>query len=159
MKYRKYCCDASRLTYENYYKNQVGTGMPIFIGSRNQRGHGLGSVLSGLFRSAAPILKKGLSTLGKSALKTGISIAGDVLEGKNAKESARLRASQGIKNLAREVGFISSDKAPLSEDYDVRVNKKRKFIKNNSNSTSSNSRGGVHKVKKLSRHKVGDALD
>lgn len=96
---RQYCCDASQKAYENYYMNQMGSGLPVFIGSKGQRGHGLGSMLSGLFRSAMPIVKKGLSTIGKSALKTGLSIAGDVLEGKNAGEAARSRVAHSIKNF------------------------------------------------------------
>ena len=96
---RKYCCDASRLAYENYYLNQVGNGMPIFVGSRGQRGHGIGNILGGLFKSAAPILKKGLQT----AAKSGLALVGDVLEGKNAAAAARARAAQGIKQ------FVSDD--------------------------------------------------
>ena len=41
---KPYCCDASCHMYENYYSRQVGGQMPVFIGSRQQRGHGLGSV-------------------------------------------------------------------------------------------------------------------
>ena len=42
--------------YEEYYK-QIGHGFPVYIGS--MRGSGVGSVLSGLFRAAIPLLKKG----------------------------------------------------------------------------------------------------
>ena len=56
---------------------------------RGQKGHGLGSMLSGLFRSAVPMLKRGLATFGKHALKTGLEIADDVAAGKSFKDSAR----------------------------------------------------------------------
>lgn len=115
MRVKEYCCDASRLAYRNYYVNQVGSGtsgIPIYVGSRHQRGHGLGNILSSLFKSAAPVLKRGLTSLGKSALQTGISIAGDVLSGKDAKESAKSRAVEGIKSLAREAGIISNERRP-----------------------------------------------
>ena len=49
---RQFCCDASRFAYEDYYLKQSGSGMPVFQGVRMQRGHGLGSILSGFFRSA-----------------------------------------------------------------------------------------------------------
>jgi hypothetical protein len=88
---RKFCCDASRAMYEDYYLRQSGNGLPVFQGSRGQRGHGLGSMLSGLFRSAVPMIKRGLATFGKHALKTGLEIAGDVTEGKSFKDSARER--------------------------------------------------------------------
>ena len=85
---------------------QSGSGLPVFQGSRGQRGHGIGSVLSGLFRSAVPMLKRGLATFGKHALKTGLEIAGDVAEGKSFKDLARERVVftilSGIKRFAEE---------------------------------------------------------
>ena len=59
MRRKRYCCDASRQMYEDYYTGQVGGNMPVFRGSRHQRGHGLGSVIGGLFRRVVlPFLKK-----------------------------------------------------------------------------------------------------
>ncbi len=46
---RKFCCEASRGMYEDYYLRQSGDGLPVFHGSRGQRGHGIGSVLGGFF--------------------------------------------------------------------------------------------------------------
>jgi hypothetical protein len=91
--------------YEDYYMKQSGTGMPVFIGSRNQRGHGIGSVLSGLFRSAAPMLKRGLATFGKHALKTGTQILSDVVDGQSLGESAKRRIKQGIKEFISPSSF------------------------------------------------------
>ncbi len=51
-----------------------------FKRSRGQRGHGFGSVLSGLFRSVMPMLKR----IGKQALTTGAYIASDMLGGKKS---------------------------------------------------------------------------
>lgn len=59
----KYCCDQK--SYEDYYLNQAGNGIPGFHGTRYQRGAGLGSLLTGLLRQAAPLLKKGAIALGK----------------------------------------------------------------------------------------------
>ena len=69
--------------------------MPVFVGARIQRGHGLGSIFGGLFRSVLPLLKSLGMTVGKQALRTGAQMAGDVLGGQNIKESAksRLRAA------------------------------------------------------------------
>ena len=107
---RKFCCEASRSMYEDYYIQQSGSGMPVFQGSRSQRGHGIGSVLSGLFRSAVPMLKRGLATFGKHALKTGLDIAEDVVSGnKSLKDSARDRIVPtilpGIKRFAEQEIF------------------------------------------------------
>ena len=61
----KYCCDERKKDYENYYLKQAGEGLPGFHGTKYQRGNGLGSILTGLFRVAAPLLKKGAISLGK----------------------------------------------------------------------------------------------
>lgn len=160
---QEYCCDASRLAYQRYYMGQVGSGQSgIFIGSKNQKGHGFGSMLSGLFRSAAPILKKGLASFGKSALSTGLSIATDVLDGRNARESARQRVSEGIKNMTRETGLVNSGEQPEeadAEEYEEEEEGKR---------STQRRRPGVHRLKRkrqvgggchFVKRRKGDILD
>ena len=93
-----FCCDASKGMWVDYYSNQAGRGMPVFVGTRGQRGHGLGSMLAGLFRRAVPMLKRGLSIFGKQALKTGLNVANDVVDGQNWKESARNRVPVGLRD-------------------------------------------------------------
>ena len=101
MKKKQFCCDASKHMYETYYADQSGgNGMPYFAGSRGQRGHGLGSLLGGLFRSAMPMIKRGLAAFGKHALRTGLTIANDVAEGESVKASARRRIPESIKRMA-----------------------------------------------------------
>src|SRR2546425_11698807 len=92
---QRYCCDGQKALYTDYYVNQAGGALPVFQGSRGQRGHGFGSVLSGLFRSAVPMLKR----IGKQALTTGAYIASDMLGGKKFNESAQARVRQGIKSF------------------------------------------------------------
>ncbi len=89
---QRYCCEAQKALYSDYYVNQAGGSLPVFQGSRGQRGHGFGSVLGGLFRNALPMLKR----IGKQALTTGAHIASDMLGGKNFSESAKARVRQGI---------------------------------------------------------------
>ncbi len=92
---QRYCCDAQKALFTDYYTAQAGGSLPVFQGSRGQRGHGFGSVLSGLFRSAVPMLKR----IGKQALTTGAYIASDMLGGKKFDESARARVRQGINSF------------------------------------------------------------
>ena len=103
---KKFCCDASRGLYEDYYMNQSENGVNVFQGSRGQRGHGLGSMLSGLFRSAMPMLKRGLAIFGRHALRTGAEIANDVADGESLGNSARRRVSEGIKRINPSEFFI-----------------------------------------------------
>ena len=100
---KQYCCDASRLAYEDYYVQQSGNGMSMFQGARMQRGHGLGSFLSGLFRSAWPMIKTGAKAVGRQLFKTGLQIASDVSEGQKIKEASLNRIPEGIKE------FVSGD--------------------------------------------------
>lgn len=98
---RKYCCDESRDLYLKYYSSQSGSGLPYFSGTYSQRGHGIGSVFSGLFRSIWPLIKSQLKDVGKQALKSGINIAADVVDGKSFKESVKHQVPEGIKEFAK----------------------------------------------------------
>jgi len=120
--------------YEDYYASQSGSGVPIYQGSPGQRGHGLGSMLSGLFRSAMPMIKRGLAFFGKQALKTGLEVANDVAEGESFKNSARRRVPEGIKRFVSTANFSN-------QSGSGRGRRKRKRVKA--------VRGG--KKKKLSR--------
>jgi len=105
MKRRAYCCDASRHMYEDYYSRQAGGQIPVFVGSRYQRGHGLGSVLGGIFRRfIVPLFKTHGKTLALDALRTGMDVADDVLgSGRSFKESVKKRVPEGIKRTAESL--------------------------------------------------------
>jgi len=78
--------------------------MPVFIGSRHQRRHGLGSVLRGLFRRfVIPFFRDHGKTLASNSLKTGVDVAEDVLDGRSLKESAKKRLPEGIKRKAQSL--------------------------------------------------------
>jgi len=88
MKRRAYWCDASRDLFEDYYSLQNGGEIPVFAGARFQRGHGLGSILGGFFRRLVlPFFKANGKQILANAVKTGMEVADDVLEGKSVKES------------------------------------------------------------------------
>lgn len=75
----------------------------VYIGTPNQRGHGIGSFLGGLFRRVLPLLKKGAKAVGKEALRTGVNVAGDVLERNIAlKDAVRSRVRESGGNLKRK---------------------------------------------------------
>ena len=103
MKRKEFCCDANKNFYEQYYVNQSGSGIPVFYSALGQRGHGLGSKISGFFRRAFPFIFSGAKALGRQALKTGVNIANDVIDGKSLKESAGAHIPDGIKS------FVSSN--------------------------------------------------
>lgn len=99
---KKFCCEASKDFYEGYYSNQQsGHGVPIFVGRRHQRGHGLGSIFSSLFRKAVPLIRnllpKAAKVAGKTLIKTGIKVGNDVLEGKKLRDSIKTHIKDSIK--------------------------------------------------------------
>jgi hypothetical protein len=83
---RPYCCDESRDLYERYYdRQQKGKGdFPVYVGRHLQRGHGIGSVLSSLFRRILPTLK----AIAPHVLRAGVDMIEDVSSGKKWKDSA-----------------------------------------------------------------------
>ena len=88
--------------YHEYYLNQAGRGYPVYVGTRYQRGHGLGSIFGSLFKSAVPLLKRGAKTLGREALKTGLNLASDVMEGQNVTQAAKSRLKSTGQSLLQK---------------------------------------------------------
>ena len=105
---RMFCCDSSRNMYEDYYKRQTGEEIPVFVGRRYQRGHGLGSVLGGLFRRVVPFIKGNAGKIGKQLLRTGMNIVGSVLGGKKIKEATKEGVSRGIKRTVEDLDWGSA---------------------------------------------------
>jgi len=104
MRRKHYCCDANRHMYEDYYSRQVDGLMPVFVGSRHQQGHGLGSVLGGIFRRfVISLFKTHGKALARDALRTGVNVVEDVLDGRTLQESVKRRVPKGIKRSAQSL--------------------------------------------------------
>jgi hypothetical protein len=88
--------------YYGYCIHQAGKGYPVFAGRRYQRGHGLGSIFGGLFKAAMPLLKKGAKTLEREALKMGLNIARDVVQGRNIKQASKITIDINRRKLTPE---------------------------------------------------------
>lgn len=77
-----------------------------FVGSRYQRGAGLGSIFKGLFRAILPIAKQAgkhaLRAVGKEALRTGVNVAGDLAAGRKFGASIKEHGVHGIENLVKK---------------------------------------------------------
>lgn len=96
---------------------QKGMGLPVFQGTRLQRGRGLGSFLGGLARVAVPILKKTARHGSQEALKAGLEIAKDVSQGQSLKKAIRKRGIEAIKRTVQKT---------LQNGEGKRIKKKRK---------------------------------
>jgi hypothetical protein len=96
------------MDFNSYYLNQVGSGLPVFYGTKYQRGHGLGSIFKSFYRwispifkqHALPVLKQGATTLGEEAIRTAANLANDALSGKNIEEAALERAKEAVGSIS-----------------------------------------------------------
>jgi hypothetical protein len=99
--------------YYRYYLNQAGYGyahpnIATFKGPIYQRGNGLGSVFSSLWKSITPLFKsttfqKALKSAGNQALRTGYNVGSDLLEGKNFGQSVKQRALESGEAFLNEL--------------------------------------------------------
>ncbi len=110
------CCTKP---FEDYYTRQAGGGLPYYTGAPLQRGYGLGGIFGSLFRTIFPFLKQGAKTVGKELLKTGVSIASDVVNGQNVKEATKRRFE--------EAGKVLVDKAVEKTKSMIGSGKRRKL--------------------------------
>jgi hypothetical protein len=84
-----------------FLQQQYGGVLPVYMGARHQRGHGLGNVLSGALRYVTPILKD----VGRSALKKVPYIVSQTLGGKPVKETLKnVAVAEGKKFLGNTLG-------------------------------------------------------
>ena len=100
---KQFCCDARRALYEDYYTRQSGGEVPVFYGARTLRGHGLGSILGGLFRRALPFLSSGEKILGQQAM----NVDSDMIDRKSFQDSAKSRLKEGVKTFVTSNPVIS----------------------------------------------------
>lgn len=94
-----------------YFMNQAiqtGHGLDGFQGLPYQRGHGLGSFFARLFRSILPVAKRvgksALKNVGKEALSLGANVAGDLVKGKQFKDSVEEHGREAAGNLLQRAG-------------------------------------------------------
>lgn len=98
--------------YEDFYCGQSGQGIPVFVGSRNQRGHGIGSFFSGLGRMVLPWLRTGGKALLREGVSTGLKVANEALSGRNVGESLREHTrTAGQRLLQQAAEHVSGDQS------------------------------------------------
>ena len=94
--------DSNPEYFKNYYHQQAqqkGGHLPSFHGGMVQHGYGLGSFLKGIYRWAVPHISSGIKTVGRHALKQGVGVAQDVLDGESIGDSLTHRGKKAIGSL------------------------------------------------------------
>ena len=124
--------------YKNFYSRRGQTGgMPVFIGRRRQRGHGIGNVLGSLLgrvvgflgSRGVDFLKQNRQAAVRNIVRTGLDIARDVTGGKKVKEALKTRIPQGIKQTASELQFQLGAQKPREQQQQQRKRKRRPVSK------------------------------
>ena len=128
----------NRYSKRNQYGGANDDGSKLFVGSKYQRGYGLGSQFIRLknwfmpiFRkSILPKLKSGVKEIAKESIKSVGNIANDVIEGENLQESSAKHINQSISNLknAAEKEMQGLDNMQQGNGDEIKQNKKRKNL-------------------------------
>ena len=87
--------------YADHYSRQIGGG--FYAGVKRQQGYGLGGLLAKLGRFVLPILKPVAKSIRKQAIRSGVQMAGDILDGQNPKQAFKQNLKQGTKKLFQKV--------------------------------------------------------
>ena len=95
----------------NQQAMQSGHGMPGFVGARYQRGAGFGSLFSGLLRTVLPLAKTAGKAIGREALRTGASVASDVLAGQDFGSSLKTHSKASAGRLLKKANNHVSGKS------------------------------------------------
>jgi len=122
-----YSYDDATQYYNLYSRGQTG-GMPVFIGRRHQRGHGIGNVLGSLLRNVVgfvcsrgmDFLKQNRQAAERNIIRTGLDIAKDMTGGKKVKYALKTRILQGIKQTASELQFQLGAQKPREQQQQQR---------------------------------------
>ena len=88
--------DPDMVDWNSFLTNQEGRGK-YFSGTRYQRGYGL---FQNIARFLLPIAKNIGTSLGQEGLTAGSKILGDVVQGRNVKDSLSEHSKRGVENLA-----------------------------------------------------------
>src|SRR6266481_8176053 len=97
--------DPSYEDYLRYYRNQAGfgyshPGISTYKGPIYQRGNGIGSIFSSIFRAITPLFQsEGAKKLGSALLTTGLNVGRDALEGRQLGQSFKHRLGETGSNL------------------------------------------------------------
>ncbi len=146
--------------YDNYYTKQVGSALPVFHGSSIQYGEGLGNLLSGLFRSAMPLLKQGAATLGRTALQTSADIVEDALSGKNIKSSVKSRVRQAGRKLGSRAVSRAKEIAQRGRGRRRKTTRKTRNVKKRVKRKVNRKRPAIRrKAVKTKRPRIPDIFD
>jgi hypothetical protein len=90
----------AKLLKDHFLRQQRGGIIAGFRGARMQRGYEIGGIFKSLARYAIPLFKQGAKAVGKRALQAATEVGQETLQGKNVRESFKVRGKQAASYLA-----------------------------------------------------------
>ena len=99
----------------------------VHSGPQSQRGYGFGSILSGLFRAAKPMISRGIKFAGRVAtskaakklgnrlMDTGLDVATDLLKGENPRGNIDKNIEEAKEEIISELQAAKSGKRAVSK--------------------------------------------
>jgi hypothetical protein len=120
-----YTDQQSKNFYHNYFI-QRGSGLDVYEGYTTMPQIG-GGFFSGFFKKAMPVIANVAKKVGKSALRTGLSLAEDAIQGDQANERETF-SSRAKKRLANEGVELLRDLNPEKKKKKSSKNPKRRRI-------------------------------
>ena len=125
-----FCYGASRDMYQDYYtgKRHFGNGnMPVFVGAKYQRSHGLCNIFSGLFCSILlPFITGNASSWVGTAVKTGLNLVRDTSHGVPFKQFVKKHVPKALKEVVKDTKFQSGSGAPKNKHRRVDSHRRRR---------------------------------
>lgn len=119
--------DDHHFAYYQAQANGRGVGGGIKF-AKTQRGNGIGSFFSGLFRRIMPYIKSGVGAVGSELASSGANILRDVFKGRSTKDSLNERLTDAGTNLGAKAS------AKVSSMLGLGYKRKRKNGKKQSSS-------------------------
>lgn len=144
-----------------YYIDQARNGQTTFYSGPiyqkgGQRGNGIGSFLSGLFRQILSVLRKGTVAVGKEVINAGSNVLNDISNSVAPQTALKRRSKEVITNLAKKAMYgegykrrTSTRKRQCSSTIQSGNIKRRKVVKKKSPSKRKSTRKSPKTKKKL----------
>ena len=98
--------------YEDYYVKQSGGAMPVFVGTKRQRGHGIGSMLSGVQKRNVAVSERKRRFVSWKRAEDGRSSVGRCGTGKVVERYGKKRIPEAIKAAARDIDWQTGSGQP-----------------------------------------------
>jgi hypothetical protein len=147
--------DEVQLLSQYYFDQALQNGSGgVYQGVLYQRGHGIGSFLSGLFRMVLPMLKQTGSAVGRELLKNASNVLADTDNNISFGDSLKTRGLQSVANAGRRLFSEMSGSGYNTNQLGIPVPHSTSGRKRRKTSSKRKKKTSKPKAKKVPRKKT-----